>query len=34
LVAFAATAFDFEIGIAAVEGVTEGWTGLCRPLET
>ena len=34
LVGFAAKAFDFEIGIAAVEGVTEGRRGLRRPLES
>jgi hypothetical protein len=34
LVRLAAKAFDFEIGIAAVEGVTESRGGLRRPLES
>jgi hypothetical protein len=34
LVGLAAKAFNLEIGITTVEGVTEGRGGLRRPLET
>jgi hypothetical protein len=34
LMGLAAKAFDLKIGIAAVEGVTEGPRGLRRPLES
>jgi len=34
LVGLAAKAFYFQIGISAVDGITEGRRGLRRPLES